>query len=381
MKALRISENVYWVGAIDWNVRNFHGYETEKGTTYNAYLILDEKITLVDTVKDCLQEEMLERIRSVIEPDKIDVIISNHAEPDHSGALPFILRHAPRAKVYAVSPAGEKDLGGYYGDLPVVGVKTGDKLSVGKHEFAFVSTPMVHWPDNMVCHMTPENILFSNDAFGQHYASSTRFDTDSDLPEVLKQAKKYYANIVQPYGLQTKKALEAVSSLQISMICPATASAGQSISPRSSPAISAGRRRTGRTRRHRLRYHVALHRTDGARAGNGVRRLRDPSQTVRLEMRKQFRRHNGGDAGEIHCGRLAHTQQQHDAQRREFSHLFQRSDGQREEVYRFRFLRLGRTIDPAGVRRFDAVQGAAVAAAVRRRTRPTEKIWKRSQAT
>lgn len=220
MKALKISENVYWVGAIDWNVRNFHGYETEKGTTYNAYLILDEKITLVDTVKDCLQEEMLERIRSVIEPDKIDVIISNHAEPDHSGALPFILRHAPRAKVYAVSPAGEKDLGGYYGDLPVVGVKTGDKLSVGKHEFAFVSTPMVHWPDNMVCHMTPENILFSNDAFGQHYASSTRFDTDSDLPEVLKQAKKYYANIVQPYGLQTKKALEAVSSLQISMICP-----------------------------------------------------------------------------------------------------------------------------------------------------------------
>lgn len=125
MKALKISENVYWVGAIDWNVRNFHGYETEKGTTYNAYLILDEKITLVDTVKDCLQEEMLERIRSVIEPDKIDVIISNHAEPDHSGALPFILRHAPRAKVYAVSPAGEKDLGGYYGDLPVVGVKTG----------------------------------------------------------------------------------------------------------------------------------------------------------------------------------------------------------------------------------------------------------------
>ena len=121
MKALKISENVYWVGAIDWNVRNFHGYETEKGTTYNAYLILDEKITLVDTVKDSLQEEMLERIRSVIEPDKIDVIISNHAEPDHSGALPFILRHAPRAKVYAVSPAGEKDLGGYYGDLPVVG--------------------------------------------------------------------------------------------------------------------------------------------------------------------------------------------------------------------------------------------------------------------
>lgn len=108
MKALRISENVYWVGAIDWNVRNFHGYETEKGTTYNAYLILDEKITLVDTVKDCLEEEMLERIRSVIEPDKIDVIISNHAEPDHSGALPFILRHAAPARKSTRFPPREK---------------------------------------------------------------------------------------------------------------------------------------------------------------------------------------------------------------------------------------------------------------------------------
>lgn len=220
MKALKISENIYWVGAIDWNVRNFHGYETEKGTTYNAYLILDERITLIDTVKETLQEEMLERISSVIDPAKIDVIISNHSEPDHSGALPFILRYALNATVFAVTPAGEKDLSAYYGALPCQGVKTGDKLSIGKHEFSFISTPMVHWPDNMVCHMTPENILFSNDAFGQHYASTTRFDTDSNLPEVFKQSKKYYANIVQPYGLQTNKALAACEKLNISMICP-----------------------------------------------------------------------------------------------------------------------------------------------------------------
>lgn len=220
MNALKLSENIYWVGAIDWNVRNFHGYETEKGTTYNAYLIIDDKITLVDTVKECLKEEMLERISSVVDPSKIDVIISNHAEPDHSGALPFILQYAKNATVYTVFSAGEKDLSGYYGTLPVTGVKTGEKLSIGKHEFTFVSTPMVHWPDNMVSHMTPENILFSNDAFGQHYASSTRLDTDSDLAEVFKQAKKYYANIVQPYGMQTGKALAALSPLDISMICP-----------------------------------------------------------------------------------------------------------------------------------------------------------------
>lgn len=220
MKAIRISENVYWVGAVDWSVRNFHGYTTEKGTTYNAYLILDEKITLIDTVKHGFEEEMLARIASVIDPAKIDVIICNHAEPDHSGALPCIASIAANAAVYAVAPAGQKDLAGYYGNLPVQGVKSGETLSIGRHKFTFLSTPMVHWPDNMVSFMTPENILFSNDAFGQHYASSARLDTESDLAEVFKQAKKYYANIVQPYGMQTAKALAACENLDISVICP-----------------------------------------------------------------------------------------------------------------------------------------------------------------
>ena len=220
MKAMQICEGVYWVGAIDWNLRNFHGYETEKGSTYNAYLILDEKITLIDTVKEGFADEMLSRIRSVIDPSKIDVIISNHAEPDHSGSIPALLEIAKNAKVYAAAGAGQKDLAAYYGDRGYIGVKAGETLSLGKRTLTFVPTPMVHWPDNMVSFMTPENILFSNDAFGQHYASDERLDTECDLPEAYIQARKYYANIVQPYGMQTAKALAACAGLPIQTICP-----------------------------------------------------------------------------------------------------------------------------------------------------------------
>ena len=220
MKAMKISEGVYWVGAVDWNLRNFHGYETEKGSTYNAYLILDEKITLVDTVKAGFEGEMLARIASVVDPEKIDVIISNHAEPDHSGALPYIKGIAKNAAVYTAAGAGVKDLSAYYGDLGYTGVKAGETLSIGKRTLTFVPTPMVHWPDNMVTYMLPEKILFSNDAFGQHYASDERTDTECDLPEAYIQARKYYANIVQPYGMQTGKALAALEGLEISAICP-----------------------------------------------------------------------------------------------------------------------------------------------------------------
>ena len=220
MKAMKISEGVYWVGAVDWNLRNFHGYETEKGSTYNAYLILDEKITLIDTVKAGFEGEMLARIASVVDPEKIDVIISNHAEPDHSGALPYIKSIAKNAAVYTAAGAGVKDLSAYYGDLGYTGVKAGETLSIGKRTLTFVPTPMVHWPDNMVTYMLPEKILFSNDAFGQHYASDERTDTECDLPEAYIQARKYYANIVQPYGMQTGKALAALEGLEISAICP-----------------------------------------------------------------------------------------------------------------------------------------------------------------
>ncbi|MEA3505315.1 MAG: FprA family A-type flavoprotein, partial [Bacteroidota bacterium] len=175
MKATKIRENIYWVGAIDWNVRNFHGYLTQRGTTYNAYLIIDEKITLIDTVKPGMEDEMLERISDIIDPAKIDYIISNHVEMDHSGGLPRIMELAKNATIITC-PNGDKGLKKHYKqDWDFKIVKTGDSLSLGKMTLDFILTPMVHWPDNMYSYLREEKILFSNDSFGQHLASTARF--------------------------------------------------------------------------------------------------------------------------------------------------------------------------------------------------------------
>ena len=220
MKAERISDNIYWVGGIDWKLRDFHGYETERGSTYNAYLVIDEKITLIDTVKNYLSKEMLERISSVIDPAKIDIIISNHVEPDHSGSISEVLALAKNAVVYTSATGGVKGLNGYYGELPLKAVKTGDTLCTGKYTFHFTATPMVQWPDNMVTYLEQEQILFSNDAFGQHYSSNERYDENADMCAVYYEAKKYYANIVQPYASQVKAALKALENLPLSLIAP-----------------------------------------------------------------------------------------------------------------------------------------------------------------
>lgn len=220
MKAVKIRDTIYWVGGIDWDLRNFHGYLTQRGSTYNAYLILDEKVTLIDTVKHYLFDEMLERISSVIDPAKIDCIVSNHVEMDHSGSLPMITAIAKNATVYT-SPNGEKGLKLHYTNrMNLNVVKTGDSVSIGKRTLAFVTTQMVHWPDNMVTYVPEEKILFSNDAFGQHIASPERFDDQLPLDIILEEAAKYYANIVLPYSAQAQKALEAVSKLAVDIIAP-----------------------------------------------------------------------------------------------------------------------------------------------------------------
>lgn len=218
MQAYKIKEDIYWVGAIDWQLREFHGYATEMGTTYNAYLILDEKITLIDNVKAGFTDELLDRISSVINPGRIEVIISNHGEPDHSGALPKIVELAPNAKIYSSAPTGVKALNAMYGSLPVVPVKTGDEISIGKRTLRFIQAPMVHWPDNMVTYCPEDKILYSNDIFGQHYATSKLFDGQNDLATVMKAAKEYYSNIVLPYTKQARRAFEAVRDLDIEMI-------------------------------------------------------------------------------------------------------------------------------------------------------------------
>lgn len=219
LNAIEISPKVWWVGGIDWNERLFHGYTTERGITYNAYLIIDEKITLIDTCKATFADELVQRISQVVDPAKIDVVITNHVEMDHSGSLPVIHKIAPNAEIYASAGAGVNELRAHFG-IEATPVKTGDTLCIGERTLSFVTTPMVHWPDNMVTYSDVDKILFSNDAFGQHFATTKRFDDENDMCEVMKQAKKYYANIVWPYGMQAGRALAAVKGLELKMIAP-----------------------------------------------------------------------------------------------------------------------------------------------------------------
>lgn len=219
LNAIEISPKVWWVGGIDWNERLFHGYTTERGITYNAYLIMDEKITLIDTCKATFADELVQRISQVVDPAKIDVVITNHVEMDHSGSLPVIHKIAPNAEIYASAGAGVNELRAHFG-IEATPVKTGDTLCIGVRTLSFVTTPMVHWPDNMVTYSDVDKILFSNDAFGQHFATTKRFDDENDMCEVMKQAKKYYANIVWPYGMQAGRALAAVKGLELKMIAP-----------------------------------------------------------------------------------------------------------------------------------------------------------------
>jgi flavorubredoxin len=220
VKALEIKPDIFWVGGIDWDIRNFHGYSTQRGTTYNAYLIKDKKITLVDTVKNYLFDEMISRISDVVDPKKIDNIVSNHVEMDHSGSLPKLLEIIPNATLIT-STRGEKGLRRHFKkDWNFKVVQSGDTLNVGNRILDFVHIPMVHWPDSMVTYSPNDKLLLPNDAFGQHIASAERFDDELDWGILREEAAKYYANIVMPFGNQVKKALAAIEPLEIDMIGP-----------------------------------------------------------------------------------------------------------------------------------------------------------------
>ena len=220
MKAKKVKEGIYWVGAIDWNLRNFHGYLTQRGSTYNAYLIIDEKITLIDTVKDYLKDEMFKRISDIIDPASIDYVISNHVEMDHSGAIPYVMEAAPNATIITC-PNGEKGLRKhYFKNYNYKVVKDGETLNIGERNLVFALTPMVHWPDNMVVYIPEEKILFSNDSFGQHLASSARFDDEYPVDIIMLEARKYYANIVLPYAKPVQKEIEAAKKMDIEIIAP-----------------------------------------------------------------------------------------------------------------------------------------------------------------
>ncbi len=219
-----LSEGVYWVGVVDWALRRFHGHElsTHRGSSYNAYLIVDEKVVLVDTVRGPFQDQLIENIRQIVDPSRIDIIVANHAESDHSGALPAVIMQAPNATV-VVSKRGEESVPGHFHEpWNFKTVQTGDRINIGKHDLVFIEAPMLHWPDSMFTYLTGRNILMPNDAFGQHYATAFRFNDEVNQEELYEEALKYYANILTPFsGLVLKKIEELLAlGLPVDMIAP-----------------------------------------------------------------------------------------------------------------------------------------------------------------
>lgn len=214
-EAARIDENVYWVGAIDWGLRDFHGFATHRGTTYNAFLILADKITLIDTVKWPFKQEMLARINSIVDPSKIAYIISNHSELDHSACLPDIVGIAQPEKLFA-SAMGQKALQEHLPiGMDITVVKEGDRVSLGNKTLTFVETRMLHWPDSMFTYLLDDHILFSQDAFGMHLATSERSDDQLEPGVLRREAAKYFANILMPYAALIPKVLGKLGTLGV----------------------------------------------------------------------------------------------------------------------------------------------------------------------
>ncbi|MFA5142654.1 MAG: flavodoxin domain-containing protein [Candidatus Omnitrophota bacterium] len=224
MKPLEIKKGIYSVGVVDWNIRNFHGhtYSTQRGSTYNSYLIVDEKIAIIDTVLGSFAKEFIERIREVIPPERIDYVIANHVETDHSGAMPALMKLCPKAKVYGTQKCKEGLYRNYYENWDFNIVRTGDRLKLGKRTLSFVEAPMIHWPDSMFTYCPEEELLMPNDAFGQHLATNERFDDEVDQCALMDEAAKYYGNILWPLSSLILKKIEEVQRMNISikMIAP-----------------------------------------------------------------------------------------------------------------------------------------------------------------
>ncbi len=227
MKSVELKNGIYWVGAIDWSVRDFHGYETPRGTTYNNYLILDDEITLVDTVKYDFADITIKNITAVVDPSKIKHVVINHIENDHVTSIDKIMALCPGATIY-ITDKGRKGLERFF-DLSkwnIKVVKTGDTLSIGKRTLLFMETPMLHWPDSMMTYVKEEKLLFSQDGFGQHIASSCRFDdeyvTCESVSEFEDAITDYYANILMPFGHIIKSKIADLQKLgiEIEMIAP-----------------------------------------------------------------------------------------------------------------------------------------------------------------
>ena len=227
MGAVEIKPGIYWVGAVDWAIRDFHGYVTPNGTSYNNYLILDEHVTLVDTVKHDFAHYTVDNIRGLVDPAKIENVVINHIENDHMSSIDRIMDLAPEATIY-ISARGKKGLDRFFDtsrwNFKIV--KTGDVLNTGTKTILFLETPMLHWPDSMMSYVKEDKLLISQDAFGQHLATSARFDDEycdqCSLVELEHAVRDYYANILMPFGALIKAKLAEVRKLglEIDMIAP-----------------------------------------------------------------------------------------------------------------------------------------------------------------
>lgn len=222
-KPLKISEHVYWVGAIDWDIRHFHGYLTSRGTTYNAFLVLGDKVALIDTVKAPFEQEMMSRISSIIDPGDIDYIVSNHSEMDHTGCLPSVLPVIRPEAIFA-SKMGAKTLERHFAGIgdSITVAGDGEKLDLGRLSLAFYETRMCHWPDSMVTYLHEDKVLFSQDAFGMHLAGGERFADEIDPSILYYEAAKYYANILLHLSEMVRKALDKIGGLglEIDILAP-----------------------------------------------------------------------------------------------------------------------------------------------------------------
>ncbi|RJP84946.1 MAG: anaerobic nitric oxide reductase flavorubredoxin [Desulfobacteraceae bacterium] len=223
MSQISVKNSVSWVGKIDWELKKFHGdeYSTHRGSTYNSYLIEEEKTALIDTVWGPFAKEFIENLSRRVDLKRIDYIIANHAESDHSGALPELMARIPETPIYCTGNAVKSLKGHYHKNWNFNIVKTGDRLDLGGKELVFIEAPMLHWPDSMFCYLTHDNILFSNDAFGQHYASEFMFNDLVDQSELMAECIKYYANILTPFSRMVEKKIREVLSfgLPVDMIC------------------------------------------------------------------------------------------------------------------------------------------------------------------
>jgi flavorubredoxin len=219
-----ITDTVTWVGKTDWELRKFHGeeYSTHRGTTYNSYLVRDQKTALIDTVWAPFAKHYVDELFQKVSPDEIDFVVANHAEIDHSGSLPELMRHLPGKPIYCTANGVKSLKGHYHTDWNFQVVKTGDRLSLGEKELIFIEAPMLHWPDSMFCYLTGEDVLFSNDAFGQHLASEDLYNDQVDSCELWAECIKYYANILTPFSPLVLKKIQQFAGLDLplKMICP-----------------------------------------------------------------------------------------------------------------------------------------------------------------